>query len=91
MKVLEPRKSRPAFFSWEVSQTCFESVDFTVNILWSSASGQGQAMNVSGSSYDITGLTPGVGYHITLVTIGDGVRNDSISFSVTTLSSDEGI
>ena len=70
---------------------CFESVDFTVNILWSSASGQGQATNVSGSSYDITGLTPGVSYHITLVAIGDGVSSDPISISATTLSSGENI
>ena len=69
---------------------CFESVDFTVNILWSSASGQGQATNVSGSSYDITGLTPGVSYQITLVAIGDGVRSDNISISATTLSRGEG-
>ena len=50
-----------------------------------------QATNVSGSSYDITGLTPGVGYHITLGAIGDGIRSDSIFFSVTTLCSGEGI
>ena len=68
---------------------CFESMDFTVNILWSCASGQGQVTNVSGCSYDITGLTPGVSYHITLVTVGDGVRSDSISISRTTLSSGE--
>ena len=70
---------------------CFESVDFTVNILWSSASDEGQIMNVSGSSYDITSLTPGVSYDITLVAIGDGVRSDSISISATTLCSGEGI
>ena len=68
---------------------CFESVDFTVNIFWSSASGNGQVMNVSGSSYDITGLTPGVSYHITLVAIGGGVRSDNISISRTTLPSGE--
>ena len=70
---------------------CFESVNFTVNILWSSASGQGQATNVSRCSYDITDLTPGVSYHITLVAISDGVRSDSISISATTLPSGEGI
>ena len=68
---------------------CFESMDFTVNILWSSASGIGQATNVSGSSYDITGLTPGVSYDITLVAIGNGVRSDTISISHTTLSRGE--
>ena len=68
---------------------CFESVDFTVNILWSCASGQGQVMNVSGNSYDITSLTPGVSYHITLVAVGDGVRSDNISISRTTLSRGE--
>ena len=77
--------------SWEVSKTCFESVDFKVSISWRSASGNGQATNVSGSSYDITGLTPGVSYHITLVAIGDGVRSDNISISATTLSSGEDI
>ena len=77
--------------SWEVFKTCFESVDFTVNILWSSASGKGQATNVSGCSYDISGLTPGVSYDITLAAIGDGVRSDPISISATTLSSGEGI
>ena len=77
--------------SWEVSKTCSESVDFTVNILWSSASGKGQATNVSGCSYDISGLTPGVSYDITLAAIGDGVRSDPISISATTLSSGEGI
>ena len=77
--------------SWKVSKTCFESVDFTVNISWRSASGKGQATNVSGSSYDITSLTPGVSYDITLVAIGDGVRSDPISISATTLSSGEGI
>ena len=76
---------------WEVSETCFESVDFTVNISWSSASDEGLATNVSGSSYDITGLTPGVSYDITLVAIGDGARSDPISISATTLSSGEGI
>ena len=70
---------------------CFESVDFTVNILWSSASDEGQATNVSGSSYDITSLTSGVSYHITLVAIGDEVRSDPISISATTLCSGEGI
>ena len=75
--------------SWEVSKTCFESVDFKVNISWSSASDEGQATNVSGNSYDITGLTPGVSYHITLVAIGDGVRSDNISISRTTLSGGE--
>ena len=70
---------------------CFESVDFTVNILWNSVSDEGQIMNVSGSSYDITGLTPGVSYDITLVAIGDGVRSDSISISATTLCSGESI
>ena len=76
--------------SWEISKTCFESVDFTVTISWSSASsGEGQATNVSGSSYDIAGLTPGVKYDITLVAIGDGVRSDSTSISVTTLPSGE--
>ena len=68
---------------------CFESMDFTVNILWSSASDQGQVTNVSGSSYDITGLTPGVSYDITLVAVGDGVRSDNISISRTTLSRGE--
>ena len=66
-------------------------MDFAVNILWSSASGQGQATNVSGSSYGITSLTPGVSYNITLVAIGDGVRSGSISISATTLCSGEGI
>ena len=68
---------------------CFESVDFKVSIFWRSTSGNGQVMNVSGSSYDITGLTPGVSYDITLVAIGDGVRSDSISISHTTLSRGE--
>ena len=68
---------------------CFESVDFTVNIFWSSASGNGQVMNVSGSSYDITGLTPGVSYDITLVATGNGVRSDNRSISRTTLSRGE--
>ena len=68
---------------------CFESVDFTVNILWSSASSQGQATNVSGCSYDITSLTPGVSYHITLVAIGDGVRSNPISISCSTMPSGE--
>ena len=76
--------------SWEVSQTCFESVDFTVTISWSSSNGKGQVTNVSGSSYDITGLTPGVRYNITLVAIGNGVRSDSISISATTQASGEG-
>ena len=70
---------------------CFESVDFTVNILWSSTSDEGQATNVSGSSYDITGLTPGVSYHITLVAIGDDIQSDPISIYATTLCSGEGI
>ena len=48
-------------------------------------------LQLSGSSYDITDLTPGVSYHITLVTIGDGVRSDSISISATTLCSGEDI
>ena len=77
--------------SWEVSKTCFESVDFKVNISWKSASGQGQTTNVSGNSYAITSLTPGVSYHIALVAIGDGVRSDPISISATTLCSGEGI
>ena len=77
--------------SWEVSKTCFESVDFKVNISWRSASDEGQATNVSGNSYDIIGLTPGVSYHITLVAIGDGVRSDPVSIYATTLSSGEGI
>ena len=68
---------------------CFESVDFTVNIFWRSTSGNGQVTNVSRSSYDITGLTPGVTYDITLVAIGDGVRSDNISISATTLSRGE--
>ena len=68
---------------------CFESVDFTVNIFWRSTSGQGQVTNVSGSSYDITGLTPGVSYNITLIAIGDGVRSDNVSISRTTLSRGE--
>ena len=68
---------------------CFESVNFTVNISWSSVSGQGQATNVSGSSYDITGLTPGVSYHITLVAIGDGIQSDPISISRSTMPSGE--
>ena len=76
--------------SWEVSQTCFESVDFTVNISWNPCSGEEQVTNVSGSSYDITGLTPGVRYNITLVAIVNGIRSDSISISATTLSSGEG-
>ena len=70
---------------------CFESANFKVNISWKSASGKGQATNVSGSSYDITGLTPSVSYHITLVAIDDGVRSDSISISATILCSGEGI
>ena len=65
---------------------CFESVNFKVNIFWRSTSGNGQVTNVSGSSYDITGLTPGVSYNITLVAIGNGVRSDNISISRTTLS-----
>ena len=76
--------------SWEVSKICFESVDFTVAISWSSSSDEGQATNVSGSSYDITGLTPGVKYDIMLVAIGDGVRSDVMPTSATTLSSGEG-
>ncbi len=76
---------------WEVSKTCFDLVDFKVSISWRSASDEGQATNVSGSSYDIPGLTPGVSYNITLVATGDGVRSDSISISATTLSSGEGI
>ena len=76
--------------SWEVSKTCFESVDFIVTISWSSSSGEGQATNVSGSSYDITGLTPHVRYNITLVAIGNGIRSDSISISARTQSSGEG-
>ena len=74
---------------WEVSKTCFDSVDFTVNISWRCTSGNGQVTNVSGSSYDITGLTPDVSYHITLVAIGNGVRSDNISISATTLSRGE--
>ena len=73
--------------SWEVSKTCFESVNFKITISWMPASGKGQAMNVSGNSYNITGLTPGVRYNITLVAIGNGVRSDSISISAVTLSS----
>ena len=72
--------------SWEVSKTCFESLNFTITISWMPASGEGQAMNVSGSSYNITALTPGVSYNITLVAIGNGVRSDCISISATTLS-----
>ena len=75
--------------SWEVSTTCFESVDFTVTISWNPCSGEEQVTNVSGSSYDITGLTPGVRYDITLVANGDGVRSGAISISTTTLSSSE--
>ena len=75
--------------SWEVCKTCFELGEFTVNIFWRSASGNGQVMNVSESSYDITGLTPGVRYHITLVAIGDGVRSDPISISHSTMPSGE--
>ena len=44
-------------------------------------------MNVSGNSYNITDLTPGVSYNITLVAIGNGVRSDSISISTITLAS----
>ena len=44
---------------------------------------------MSGSSYDITGVTSGVKYDITMVAIGDGVRSDSISISITTLPSSE--
>ena len=73
--------------SWEVSKTCFESVDFTLDISWRPTSGEGQAMNVSGNSYNITDLTPGVSYNITLVAIGNGVRSDCISISTITLAS----
>ena len=62
-------------------------MNFTFDISWMPASGKGQATNVSGNSYNITDLTPGVSYTITLVAIGDGVRSDSISISATTLSS----
>ena len=51
------------------------------------ASGEGQATNVSGSSYTITDLIPDVIYNITLVAIGNGVRSDSISISAATLAS----
>ena len=44
---------------------------------------------MSGSSYDITGLGPGVRYNMTLVAIGNGIRSDSISISATTQSSGE--
>ena len=77
--------------SWEVSKICFESVDFKVSISWRSSSDDGQATNVSGSSFDITSLTPGVSYHITLVATGDGVRSHSIYIYATTLSSGEDI
>ena len=75
--------------SWEVSKTCFELGDFTVIISWRSTHGNGQVINVSGSSYDITNLTPGVSYHITLVAISDGVRSDPISISHSTMPSGE--
>ena len=75
--------------SWEVCKTCFESVDFTVNISWRSASGNGEVRNVSGNSYDITGLTPNVSYDITLVAIGDGIQSDPISISCSTKPSGE--
>ena len=70
---------------WEVSNACFESLNFTVDISWRSAHVEGQAVNVSGNSYDITGLTPGVTYNITLVATGGGKRSDSVSISNTTL------
>lgn len=73
-------------FAWKVSTTCFESVIFETHITWSDVSGEGQTINVSGNSYVITGLTPGVTYNITLVAVGDGVRSDSVSFYVRTSS-----
>jgi len=61
--------------SWEVSKTCFELVASYVSTfpgdlpvtrsrLW----GAGYVYaNISRNSYDITSLTPGMSYHITLV------------------------
>ena len=77
--------------SWEVSKTCFESVDFTITISWNPCCGEEQVTNVSGSNYDLTGLTPGVRYGITLVAIGDGIKSDTVSICTTTLSSGEHI
>ena len=68
--------------TWGFSLTCTVS---TINIFWQSNRGGGQAMNVSGNSLTITGLTPGVTYNITLVMVGDGIC-DSVSISVETAS-----
>lgn len=59
-------------------------MNFTVDIFWRSVSGEGEAVNVPGNSYTITGLTPGTTYIITLVAVADGVRSDPISISLTT-------
>ena len=64
-------------------------MDFTITISWNPCCGEGQVTNVSGSSYDITGLNPGVRYGITLVAIGDGIKSDTVSICTTTLSSGE--
>ena len=75
--------------SWEVSKACFESVDFTITISWNPCTGEEQVTNVSGSSYDVTGLSPGVRYGITFVSIGNDIRSDTISICITTLPSGE--
>ena len=69
--------------TWNISKSCSGS---KVNIFWQSNRGGGQAMNVSGNRFTITGLTSGVTYNITLVIIGDGIQNDSISITATTRS-----
>lgn len=72
--------------SWEVMVTCFESVNFSMSISWRSVSVEKQATTVSGNSYDISSLIPGVTYNFTLVAIGDGVSSASASISSTTQS-----
>ena len=75
--------------SWTFASTCFELVNFTFEVFWTTVSdgGQAHAMNVSGNSYNIIDLASGVTFNITLVAFGDGIRSDSRSISVTTASS----
>lgn len=64
-------------------------MNFTIAVFWRSVGDAGEAVNVQGNTYVITGLTPGISYNITLVTFRDGARTDSISISITTLSNGE--
>ena len=60
-------------------------MNFTTEITWKN--GKIHTINVSGNSYDITGLDPGVSYTITLVAIGDGMARYSVPITVTTNNS----